>query len=169
MPYRQMSVIEELQREVAEWARHNFPNMERVLGVSAVAEEAGELLRAVRKQAQRIRGTRLQWDEEIMKEAGDVFIALCQAADTCEFDLDAAIRNRWAVVRQRDFVADPKGHGLPTTLAPLVRCRRCAGTVMVDQRFLTEHDELVHGMSTAQSLVDRGTAYDYEEEGLGGT
>lgn len=105
--------ITEFQKEIGQWVDHNFGTEDRVVGVTAVVEEAGELTRAVRKQAQKIRGTYQEWDDEIRKEAGDVFIALCQAAHTCGFDLYEEIVKRWNDVSKRDFVKDSIGHGLP--------------------------------------------------------
>ena len=102
-----------MQMNVGAWARHNFPDDDRVCAVGSVTEEVGELLRAARKQKQQIRGTHEEWDAELRKEAGDVLIALFQAADNCGFDLYEAYRLRWNEVALRDFRADPKGHGLP--------------------------------------------------------
>lgn len=99
------------QHEAKLWAQHNFPNWDRRDAALGVAEEAGEVARAVLKQSTGIRGTYEEWDAEIQKECGDTFLSLCQLANLCGFDLAQAIIDRWRVVSQRDWVADPAGHG----------------------------------------------------------
>lgn len=101
------------QENVAAWAARNFPDDDTLTIVSAAAEEANEILRAARKQRQQIRGTREEWDAEIRKETADTFITLLQIAGRLNFDLLEEYQTRWAEVRQRDFRADPVGHGLP--------------------------------------------------------
>jgi len=105
--------FEDTQEEIGEWAEHNFPGDGRVMAVGSVVEESGELMRAVRKQAQGIRGTYEEWDAEIRKELSDTLIALFQAAANCKVDLLPAFQERWAEVRNRDFQKDRIGHGLP--------------------------------------------------------
>jgi NTP pyrophosphatase (non-canonical NTP hydrolase) len=119
--------IKQFQAEVMEWTDHNFPGdlgTDVVLGTSEEVSElveavllliasTGKLSRASLKLAQGIRGTPEEWRAEIEKEAGDVFIKLCHVATKYWFDLHDAINKRWEDVRQRDFVSNPKGHGLP--------------------------------------------------------
>lgn len=105
--------LPELQRGVAAWVAHNFGESTRVAEALGLAEEVGELCRAVLKQEQGIRGTYEEWDEEIAKELGDILIKLTSVATACGVDLDRAVVDRWATVRQRDFRADPIGHGIP--------------------------------------------------------
>lgn len=123
-----MTEIRTFQFQVRDWTHHNFPNdigPDVVLGTNEEAGEAveavlmllaslGRLSRASLKMQQGIRGTPQEWLEEIRKETADVFIKLCHIASAYHFDLHTVIEQRWAVVQQRDFVADPKGHGLPT-------------------------------------------------------
>jgi NTP pyrophosphatase (non-canonical NTP hydrolase) len=101
------------QDKIGKWAKHNFPDSDRVCTVGAVTEEAAEMLRAARKQSQKIRGTYEEWDKELQKEAGDTLIALFQAAEHCGFDLLDAFCIRWYEVSRRDFQQDAVGHGLP--------------------------------------------------------
>jgi NTP pyrophosphatase (non-canonical NTP hydrolase) len=119
--------IADLQAEVASWVAHNFPEDSRTDVALGTVEEIGEVAeivldlmamggrmsRATLKQRQGIRGTRDEWDAQIRKEVADVFIKLCHLAAKCGFDLDCAIIDRWDEVKQRDWVANPEGHGLP--------------------------------------------------------
>jgi NTP pyrophosphatase (non-canonical NTP hydrolase) len=107
------SWFDDMQENVGRWAIHNFPEASKLNSVASVSEEAGELLRAIRKQEQGIRGTYAEWEAELRKEHGDVLIALFQSAYACDIDLLEVFQERWAEVRQRDFRKDPKGHGLP--------------------------------------------------------
>jgi NTP pyrophosphatase (non-canonical NTP hydrolase) len=105
--------ISALQDAVTIWCRRNFPGTTPELDVLGTCEEVGELARAALKRAQGIRGTAEEWEAEIQKECGDIFLKLCCVADAYGFDLRTAILARWEVVRQRDFITDPIGHGLP--------------------------------------------------------
>lgn len=104
-----------LQHAVAQWVTHNFGEPSRVEDALGLAEETGELCRAVLKQQQEVRGTHAEWQDEIEKELGDVVIKALSVAQTCGVDLNAAVHNRWEVIRLRDFRADPIGHGIPDT------------------------------------------------------
>lgn len=105
--------LPELQRGVEAWVNHNFGESSRVVEALGLAEEVGELCRAVLKQEQGIRGTYAEWDAEIAKEIGDVLIKLASVATACGVDLEFAVKDRWETIRQRDFRADPTGHGIP--------------------------------------------------------
>jgi NTP pyrophosphatase (non-canonical NTP hydrolase) len=101
-----------VKEDVEAWMIRNFPNESRVSVTLGLCEEVGEVARAVLKQEQGIRGTWEEWDNEIKKELGDVYLKLMQVAMVCGFDLDEAIAQRWEVIRQRDWVRNPKGHGI---------------------------------------------------------
>lgn len=104
--------IGKTQQQVAAWVAHNFPgtsNAERALGL---AEESGEVCRAVLKLEQGIRGSRDEWLTEVAKELGDVFVKLCDVANAYGIDLEDAVAARWATVRARDWQADRVGHGI---------------------------------------------------------
>ena len=101
-----------MQQSVQAWAAHNIPANDPAHQALNVAEEAGELCRAVLKRVQGIRGTREQWTAEVRKEAADVVLSLYNLAIIEGFDLDEAVRERWQAVEQRDWVSDPVGHGV---------------------------------------------------------
>lgn len=103
------------QQEFELWIKHNFPDQTLELAALAVAEEAGELCRAVLKRAQGIRGTRAEWDEELLKEIGDVVMAATWVAYLSGHNVGGVLMDRWATIRQRDWRANPEGHGLPFT------------------------------------------------------
>lgn len=105
--------LDDLQKQVATWAKQNFPDDNRETVVLGLAEEVGEMARAALKRYQGIRGTAQEWEAELRKEIGDVFIKLVHVAAIWDIDLEDAVLDRWYDVRKRDFVTDPKGHGLP--------------------------------------------------------
>jgi NTP pyrophosphatase (non-canonical NTP hydrolase) len=108
--------IRALQAAVSEWQERNFdPSEVAVFG--GLAEEVGEVMRAWVKRSQGIRGSRAEWDAEIRKEVGDVFIKLCDIARWEGFDLADAIHARWAKVGARDWRTDPIGHGIGSAVS----------------------------------------------------
>lgn len=101
------------QFAVHEWSVRNFGEIPQTLVTLGLAEEVGELCRAVLKRAQGIRGTREEWNEEIRKELGDCVIKLLDIAAYEGVDLVQVTAARWDSVSKRNWVADPTGHGLP--------------------------------------------------------
>jgi NTP pyrophosphatase (non-canonical NTP hydrolase) len=101
------------QAAVHEWSVRNFGEIPQTLVTLGLAEEVGELCRAVLKRAQGIRGTREEWNEEIRKELGDCVIKLLDIAAYEGFDLVEVAAARWESVSKRNWVADSNGHGLP--------------------------------------------------------
>lgn len=107
-----MTDIRTIQDEVKAWVLHNFGNDNELATVGGLIEEAGEVMQAAVKRSQGIRGTRAEWDAKLRKETADVFIKLCDVAQFNGFDLADAIAERWADVKQRDWKANPQGHGI---------------------------------------------------------
>lgn len=101
------------QAEVHDWSVRNFGETPQALVTLGLAEEVGELCRAVLKREQRIRGTYQEWSAEIEKELGDCIIKLLDVAAYEGVSLAEVARKRWASVSQRDWVADSQGHGIP--------------------------------------------------------
>ena len=108
------SDIAEMQHRMGTWWTRNFghnANDIPTMSLLALGEEVGELYRAHLKQEQGIRGTREQWDREIEKECGDVFVTLAVYAYRKGVDLEKAIKERWDVVEKRDWVNNPTTGG----------------------------------------------------------
>lgn len=101
------------QHEVADWVERNFGRDRLDITTLGLVEEVGELCRAILKREQGVRGSFDEWTAEIRKELGDVMIKLLDVADKAGFDLATVTTLRWRTVSQRDFRADPRGHGLP--------------------------------------------------------
>lgn len=101
------------QVEFKRWHEHNFPDADRREAALAVAEEAGELCRAVLKQRQGIRGSEAEWEAEIVKEIGDIILAVTWMASLMGIYIEDAVARRWWDISQRDWVANRNGHGLP--------------------------------------------------------
>ena len=104
----------ELQLKILPWVRHNFPDENLSTALLGLCEEVGEAARCQVKATQGIRGTEEQWMAELRKEIGDVVIKAAHVCIVEGWSLDAVVRERWDVVKQRDFVKDRQGHGLPT-------------------------------------------------------
>jgi NTP pyrophosphatase (non-canonical NTP hydrolase) len=101
-----------LQRQIAAWVETNFPGTPDEVAVLGLAEESGEVCRAVLKRAQGIRGTREEWDREIAKELGDVVIVAFNIAARFGIDLGDAVFGRWVAVGARNWTVDKVGHGI---------------------------------------------------------
>lgn len=103
------------QEDVAYWQEKNFPDHEpfdNVVSTLGLVEEVGEVCRAIVKMEQGIRGTREEWMEDLKKEIGDVFIKICDVSNRFDIDLQRTVRDRWEVVRARDWQKDKIGHGI---------------------------------------------------------
>lgn len=102
------------QTDISEWTYRNFGHeINPLVNALGLCEEVGELCRALIKREQLVRGTYDEWTAEIRKELGDIFIKLVDTADRLGFDLMTVAVLRWYTIRERDFRADPKAHGLP--------------------------------------------------------
>jgi NTP pyrophosphatase (non-canonical NTP hydrolase) len=105
-------ITDKFRDELLSWLRYNFPDENRVTSTLGLAEEAGEVCRAVLKQDQKLRGTYEEWDKEIKKELADVYVKIEQLADLCGWDLHELILDRWDELKKRDWIANPTGHGI---------------------------------------------------------
>jgi NTP pyrophosphatase (non-canonical NTP hydrolase) len=101
-----------LQSEMLQWVTHNFPGHSPLENTTGLAEEAGELCRAVLKLERGIRGTREEWLAEIKKEIGDVIICCIFIANDYGVDWAQALQERWRVIEQRDWQRDKIQHGV---------------------------------------------------------
>jgi NTP pyrophosphatase (non-canonical NTP hydrolase) len=100
--------LEKFQTEVAEWhEKQPWSEDDQVAITLGLAEEAGEVARAVLKRHQGIRGTHEEWTDEIWKELGDVLIKCAAIANREGILLEDVIVARWCDVRRRDFTRHP--------------------------------------------------------------
>lgn len=102
-----MNDISSFGRSVASWHRWNWPGTDRmdsVLGITKVAEEAGELVGALTKFTEG-RGS----EQAILDELGDVVIAAAGALRRVgdllgrDLDLGEVVLDRWSTVAARDY------------------------------------------------------------------
>jgi NTP pyrophosphatase (non-canonical NTP hydrolase) len=104
-----------LQFDIWDWTIANFgDNNEHpvVLDGLGLGEESGEVLRAILKREEGIRGTRSEWTQELFKEVGDVAIKLFQICAREGVEFDHVIAKRWKEVSQRDFRGNPQQQGI---------------------------------------------------------
>lgn len=94
-----MTDLDSLARYVAEWHYANYPDADVRDVALKVAEEAGEVCRAVVEHAHpslhRDTGPRLA------DELGDVIIACAALAERANIDLDGAVQRRWQTISRR--------------------------------------------------------------------
>ena len=102
-----------VQAEIHAWSVQNFGESPQTIVTLGLAEEVGELCRAVLKREQGIRGSTEEWTAEIHKELGDCVIKLLDIAAYEGVDLAEVACSRWAVVSRREWRSNNIGHGLP--------------------------------------------------------
>lgn len=94
-----------LQCEVGEWTRRfrTTPDAPAnpLADAVAIAEEAGEVCRAVLKRAHGLRPD-TDWDAQLRDEIGDVAITLLSLASNEGWSLADCITDRWQEVQHRD-------------------------------------------------------------------
>lgn len=101
--------LKELQEQVGEWSRQNFPKNEPWMPLLGVGEEVGELMHAHLKSVQGIRGTGLEHHVKKVDAVGDILIYL---ADYCErngIGMEAAMEVTWeTIVKKRNWKQNPE-------------------------------------------------------------
>ena len=99
--------VTQLQSDVGDWHRREFPSVLPEWLALIVCEEAGEVARAILKLQQGIR-RETDWRAEVELESADVLIALLALADRFGFDLADAGRRRFdsTVVHRRFATAE---------------------------------------------------------------
>jgi NTP pyrophosphatase (non-canonical NTP hydrolase) len=97
-----------MQLEARAWRQKNFPEDTRtgVHQALGVCEEAGELAHHVLKDSQQIRGN--EHLAGIKDSVGDIVIYLSGLCDYYGIDLQSAVMDSWAQVKQRDWVKNPE-------------------------------------------------------------
>lgn len=79
--YRETINFADLQKQVGEWSRRNFPNNTPDNPFKGMVEELGELAHALLKKEQGIRGTPEEHDVAAKDAVGDLLV---YTADFCE-------------------------------------------------------------------------------------
>ena len=100
--------ITALAHEIATWRRRELPATDaatqELLSGMKVAEEAGELVGALVKRTQGIRGVT---GADVLDELGDVLITALAVAVDFGRDPAQVLNQRWATVSQRRFATAP--------------------------------------------------------------
>ena len=94
------------QAEVDAWLDQHVPGRTLEQQVLVLAEEVGEVARAVVKRAQGVRGSHAEWTAALHDEVADVLLTCLAIAATEGFDLHTAAARKWAQILRRD----PAGH-----------------------------------------------------------
>ena len=104
-----MDVINVIQAEHKVWARKNFgPPEDRnpLHPILGVGEETGELMHAVLKRDQKIRGTPLKHTMEMHDAIGDIVIFLMDICNQEGVELTDVVYDTWQGVKQRDWTTE---------------------------------------------------------------
>lgn len=112
-----MKRLRTLQDELLSWQQHNFPHRPSWQPLLGLQEELGELSHAYLKRAQKIRTTE-NHTENIKDAVGDIVVYLADFCNAEGIDLEEAIFETWARVKQRDWRACPATATSPTAPAP---------------------------------------------------
>jgi len=100
--------ITALAQEIATWRRRELPTTDaatqKLLSGMKVAEEAGELVGAMVKHTQGVRGVT---GADVLDELGDVLITALAVAVDLGCDPAQVLDQRWAGVSQRRFATAP--------------------------------------------------------------
>lgn len=111
MGYPEESTLRRVQQEQKPWVKHNFGSRPPWMPVMGIGEEVGELMHSCLKKAQGIKGTPEEHDADMRDALADIIIFCCDAASALGIDLDQALSDTWAMVKQRDFKKDAKTGG----------------------------------------------------------
>ena len=100
--------ITALAHEIIAWRRRELPTTDaatqELLSGMKVAEEAGELVGALVKRTQGVRGVT---SADVLDELGDVLITALAVAVDFGCDPAQVLNQRWATVSQRRFATAP--------------------------------------------------------------
>ena len=98
----------ELENQVEEWSKRNFPNNQPHHPLLGVGEEVGELDHAHLKMEQGIRGTREELQAKKQDAVGDIVIYLADYCWRNGFSFAYAVECAWSEVKQRDWQKNQK-------------------------------------------------------------
>lgn len=102
-----MSDIHELQREVAAISDRLWPNNTIEMEGLALAEEAGEVARAILKRAEGRRGSVEDWTIKLRTEVAQVVLVALHIATIEKFSLGAELSAELARLQTHDLDHDP--------------------------------------------------------------
>lgn len=100
--------LNQLQADLLAWQRGQFPEMTEVNQGLVIAEEAGEVAHVIQRRSLGIKPEEAS-DERLREEIGDLGIALAVLAERRGWSLIALIRERAAIVVQRDYHRKEEG------------------------------------------------------------
>ena len=92
-----------LQAENKPWADHNWPDRKPHQPLLGAAEEIGELCHAHLKSEQGIRGSAEKHHAAKIDAVADVIVFLADYCNLNGIDMQAAVEQTWAEVKQRDW------------------------------------------------------------------
>lgn len=100
--------FEQLQEQVGEWSRKNFPNAQPYHSLLGLIEEVGELSHAHLKNEQNIRGSEFEHYVEKIDAVGDILIYLADYCSRNNIDMQDTIEHTWNMVQKRDWQKNKK-------------------------------------------------------------
>lgn len=109
-----MGTTNDPQTEMREWLARELPGSgpDPRARTLLLAEEVGEIARAVSKRHEGIRGTYAEWTANLRDEIADAAICLYALADCEGFDLNEVVRERVAIVTARRYATAPNAAAL---------------------------------------------------------
>lgn len=99
--------LRQLQSEQRPWQAHNFPGRPAHYPLLGAIEELGELAHAHLKGDQAIRYTPAQILAKKADAVADCIIFLADYCSASGIDIEDAVAETWAKVKQRDWKANP--------------------------------------------------------------
>jgi NTP pyrophosphatase (non-canonical NTP hydrolase) len=107
-------MLKKTQDEIIEWSHRNFgevPNSQIPIRVSSflgMVEEVGEIAHAILKQAQGIRGTSEEHEEELSDGIADLLVYTLDFCGRNNRNSEELLAKIWAKVKQRDWNKNKK-------------------------------------------------------------
>lgn len=126
MSYLGRPEILDVQRESGKWRAAAYPDTATIeLQALGVAEEMGELVHAVLKYKQGIRGYDFEKTrDEVADAIGDIFIYMCGVADHLNINVVTAVETVWQHVKDRNITqgSNPGINATPVQSRELAEC-----------------------------------------------
>lgn len=113
-----MTYLEQLQKEIAEWANHNFPERtprdrltETTDGIGRLAEQALEtvvpILHMIRQVKKVNCGDREQNEVKMQEALGNITFFLIDFCHLNGWSYQEILEQIWSEVKERDWIEDP--------------------------------------------------------------